>query len=251
MKGILFQEPLFIATIEGRKTQTRRTGGFNELIKQYPDDYKFIEMENDPRVLKFDKEGFPVEDKHANFKTKKLKGWYGCFEVLTGSDYDGTYFIPRYQPGETIYLKEPYRLDAQFGLPWYKYNLHGEDNTAYKWKNKLFMPAKHARYFIKITDVRAERLHEITEADAIAEGIESWTEERMVSKPTHYKVYYNEPGDDSSYSSCPVVSYETLWQKINGKDSWIANPLVWVYTYELTDRPKILTPKSPPRRVLK
>jgi len=77
----------------------------------------------------------------------------------------------------------------------------------------------------------------ITERDAIAEGVECWIEDRLKSKPIHYKVYYHEDGDDSTYSSSAITSYETLWQKINGKDSWNLNPWVWVIEFKQIQKP--------------
>lgn len=96
------------------------------------------------------------------------------------------------------------------------------------------MPKEACRIFLKLKSIRIERLNDITESDAIAEGIERWTEERMKSKPTHYKVYFQncKPEDLMSYTSDPIDSYETLWQKINGEKSWAENPFVWVYEFE-------------------
>jgi hypothetical protein len=99
------------------------------------------------------------------------------------------------------------------------------------------MPKDACRIFLEVTDVRVERLNEITESDAIAEGVERWIEERMKSKPIHYKLYFHEKGSECSYTSCPIDSYETLWQKINGENSWSENPFVWVYTFKQVERP--------------
>jgi hypothetical protein len=100
-------------------------------------------------------------------------------------------------------------------------------------RSPLFMPAEYARTILRITDIKAERLNDISEADAIREGVESWTEERMRSRPTHYKVYFQDtPDDPAFYCSTAVTSFETLWQSIHGKDSWKLNPWVWVISFE-------------------
>ena len=82
---------------------------------------------------------------------------------------------PRYKVGEVLYLKEPYtnEVDGHIGVA-YKYrpsNTDGISESEIKWKNKLFMPEKYARYFIKITAVRCERLQDISDEDCLKEGI--------------------------------------------------------------------------------
>jgi hypothetical protein len=82
-------------------------------------------------------------------------------------------YTPRYRKGEVLYLKEPYVIDLAQKRVTYKYgNNSGEAWQMPKWGNKLFMPEKFARYFIEITDVRAELLQDISDEDCIREGIE-------------------------------------------------------------------------------
>jgi hypothetical protein len=95
------------------------------------------------------------------------------------------------------------------------------------------MPEWAGRIFLKIESVNVERLQQITKQDAIAEGIGSYVEERMKSKPVHYQLYWTEPGDDSMYSSCPILSYESLWKLKNGPESWDADPWVWVIEFSI------------------
>ena len=78
----------------------------------------------------------------------------------------------RYRLNEEVYLKEPYIDDLSMDDVFYKY---GEEDPmldySYAWKNKLFMPESAARYFIKITGVRIERLQDISDEDCLKEGI--------------------------------------------------------------------------------
>lgn len=141
---------------------------------------------------------------------------------------------PRYKKGELLYLKEPYLDDLSMKKTFYKYRKsdlnelmkeYPEMNPDARgfWRNKLFMPQSEARYFIKITDVRVERLQEITEEDCIKEGIE------MNNHP-HGGWYWME----GYYSTDdPILAYERLIDKINGKGTWESNPFVFVYDYEL------------------
>jgi hypothetical protein len=147
----------------------------------------------------------------------------------------------KYQIGDILWVRETYRKAN--GMPTgYRYDWRAtaeEDGAPIDepWKPSIFMPKDACRIFLEVTDVRVERLNEITESDAIAEGVERWIEERMKSKPIHYKLYFHEKGSECSYTSCPIDSYETLWQKINGENSWSENPFVWVYTFKQVERP--------------
>lgn len=85
---------------------------------------------------------------------------------------------------------------------------------------------------IQITDVRAERLKNISEEDAISEGIDkkgdlyfNYVESEGYFKNSFQKEYF--------YKEIPKVSFMSLWSKINGIDSWIANPWVWVYEFKI------------------
>ncbi len=134
------------------------------------------------------------------------------FHYATTGQYpcrtDGEQIHPRYQVGEVVYIKEAYyRMDCEtMGF-----------EKSIKWLSPLFMPAKDARYFIRITDVRAVRLQEITPEDCISEGIStSWMGSSLVASD----------GD-------LIRRYEILWDSINKKNPWVTNPWVWVYTFKV------------------
>jgi hypothetical protein len=135
---------------------------------------------------------------------------------------------------DTLWVRETFQILPP-NMVFYKADT--ENKATGNWKPSIFMPKEACRIFLKLKSIRIERLNSISESDAIAEGIERWTEERMKSKPTHYKVYFQncKPEDLMSYTSDPIDSYETLWQKINGEKSWEENPFVWVYEFERTD----------------
>jgi hypothetical protein len=155
----------------------------------------------------------------------------------------------RFKKGMTLWVREtwcePILFDGFEQDYYYKAdNIQRSDirsrHIGNKWKPSIFMPKEACRIFLKLKSIRIERLKDISESDAIAEGIERWTEERMKSKPTHYKVYFQncKPEDLCSYTSDPIDSYETLWQKINGEKSWSENPWVWVYSFEKINKPE-------------
>lgn len=98
------------------------------------------------------------------------------------------------------------------------------------WKPSIHMPKAAARIWLQVTDVRVERLHQITEEDAVAEGIE-----RVPSVPfiIRYRDYI---GSAESFES-PIDSFGSLWESINGAGSWGANPWVWVVIFRRIETP--------------
>jgi hypothetical protein len=94
-----------------------------------------------------------------------------------------------------------------------------------KWRPSLFMCRWMSRLTLDVTAVRAERLHDISREDAIAEGIESQI------RPGYDRVYLNYLSGTFQYSS-PTASYHSLWNKINGTGAWGKNPWVWVITFK-------------------
>ena len=86
------------------------------------------------------------------------------------------------------------------------------------------MPKAYARIFLKVTNVRVERLQDISEEDAIAEGI--------IRVGDGWKDYSYKKENDAYRYRTPKQSYETLWNSINGKDAWEQNPYVFVYEFE-------------------
>jgi len=94
-----------------------------------------------------------------------------------------------------------------------------------KWKPSIFMPRSASRIALEITDIRVERLQKISEADAIAEGIEP------IVGPDGETYYGNYAKEDIGIYLPPIESYRTLWQSINGSESWANNPFVWVISF--------------------
>lgn len=89
------------------------------------------------------------------------------------------------------------------------------------WRPSIFMPRWASRILLEITSVRVERLHEITEEDALAEGITK----------TDLGFSYCE----NSYYTSAKEAYESLWKSINGVKSWVDNPWVWVITFKVVE----------------
>ena len=129
--------------------------------------------------------------------------------------------------GDIIWVRETFINQAD--AVYYKAD-NIETAKHYKWKPSLFMPKYACRIFLKCVSVNVERLQDIDEKSAINEGII----QNYDAKEGWYKNYlFKNP----NIIMLPKKSYMTLWQKINGKNSWEVNPFVWVYKFERTERP--------------
>lgn len=196
MKGIFFIEPLFNAVVDGIKTQTRVFNNYIEDVNRHYISFGYT------RVRKM---------RNGHFRL--------CNDNL-GSYID---YKSKYRIGETLYLKEPYynnideRIDYSFTTQYFPYDL----------KNKLYIPESSARYFIEITDIRFERLHEISESDCIKEGISNG----VCSGGSFWGVKYKK--EYTHYSETAHEAYANIFDIINGKGTWDNNPYIWVYDFKL------------------
>lgn len=85
--------------------------------------------------------------------------------------------------------------------------------------------------FLKVTKIRLERLQDITEADAIDEGVKQHADYGSTGDVHYGRV------DEALTDIDAVWSFATLWESIYGIDSWNENPFVWVYTFERINKP--------------
>lgn len=99
-----------------------------------------------------------------------------------------------------------------------------------KYRPGMFMPKTASRITLEITGVRVERLQDISEADAIAEGIDQFDYQGQTS----FRDYSldDEWAATSPMLDSPIASYKTLWETINGAGSWDLNPWVWVVEFK-------------------
>lgn len=203
IKPILFNTEMVRAILDGRKTCTRR------VIKPQPDE----------------KHTYPFGFVTDSTEKKEV----GCFG-FAANEYGGSiqYVKPpyRYAPGDILYVRETWCDDRQFthdstpGRYFYKASESGN----FKWKPSIHMPKEAARIWHKVTNVRVERLQEIT-----AEGIRN---EGISSMAVH-------AGD----MEIALKEWENLWNstiKKSDLDSygWEANPWVWVIEFERCEKPE-------------
>lgn len=165
----------------------------------------------------------------------------GCFAEIK---------CPYGYPGEIRYMREPlfkgpddyaYYLDDFISGDLETPVHHAITGEKIKWDWKietlsgLYMPKFAARTFMNLKSLRVEYLHDISDEDCIAEGVQKHGDK--------YAVFGLGNGLGSRYFlSKPRWAFCRLWESINGDESWYSNPLVWVIGYsKLADRGEIIT----------
>jgi hypothetical protein len=200
---ILFSSPMVQAILAGRKSMTRRTTGLDE-VNENPNDWKFT--------------GMYIQG--ANTDKPML---LASFQSLV-SESDVKFIKCPYADfvGDLLWVRETFCKVAD-GHFLYKAN---PEHQSMRWKPSIHMPKAAARIWLEITNVRVERLQDITEADAVAEGIEE-SDFDTVNNCRVFKHYgYQNAVTDE------LDSFKSLWHSINDEESWNANPWVWVIEFK-------------------
>ena len=195
MKKIMFSDKygLTQAVLEGRKTQTRRiadtAGRLRDITVR-----QALEEVNKGRACLFDG-GRPLA-----LSAYKLGETIAIAQKYADLAYDGEFFRLL---GKVIFEKGCY--------------------------NKMFVKADFMPHRIRITNIRVERLQDISEEDCIAEGV--WRDDNVGLEGTTY--WYH--GLANSSFRTPQQAYASLIDRISGKGTWESNPHVFVYDFELID----------------
>ena len=149
--------------------------------------------------------------------------------------------------GDILWVRESFRaIEQDFGSPRYEYRATETINTFDKWKPSIHMPYDACRLWLRIIDIRFERLHDITSYDAVKEGINYWNIDRdafeggeLIADYENYMWRDDERYEDYHFPTYadPISSYMSLWEKINGTQSLKSNPFVWVIEFERCSKP--------------
>lgn len=154
----------------------------------------------------------------------------------------GTTVTTRYQPGDRLYVREHWRGHVEYD-DLSPSEMGGEEPIIYladgaaetwgwgkadptKWgrhRQAMHMPRWASRITLLVTEVRVQRLQDISEADAVAEGIE-----RKPDDPDYFR-FYDGPRD--VWTKLPRSAYVSLWNSLHGSDAWAANPWVCAVTF--------------------
>lgn len=218
-RPIIFSTDMVKAIFEGKKTRTRR------VITHYS-------VPNDDLV---DFQEFLYIPENNDVMSPN-EGYYALFKCNANQDNRVIYFrCPYGKVGDRLWVREAWRTIMENGTPndfGVVYKDGGisfyQDNTKRtnypmeeKWRPSIFMPRWASRILLEITGVRVERVQDIDEGDAIAEGIPPFA-----------------PGGIKQTSTIPRKHFSTLWDSINDKRgySWSLNPWIWVIEFKRVAR---------------
>ena len=142
---------------------------------------------------------------------------------------------PPYKTGDILYIRETW-TQAPSGDYLYKANSLSKetDNTDsfFYWKPSIHMPKAAARIFLEVVSIRKERLQDITEEDAKAEGAEFYSPLDLTQMPLSLITCL--PNGSKVLNKTFRVGFYKAWQEINGKNRdarWNSNPTVWVIEF--------------------
>jgi hypothetical protein len=223
---ILMSGPMVRAILEGRKTQTRR---MVKLPKSKGLEYRF----EGARVDGGDNSPFSC-GQYFHMPFRSLSDGRDGWKQGTSARI----FCPYGAPGDRLWVKETHarihegilaHLDPepdngeQFNNGWSTvYRADGEPANwkqyGIHWKPSIFMRRQYSRLTLEIQDVRVQRLQDISEEDAKAEG---FIQMKVGGTP-------QEAIGHTSYHD----GYRYLWECLNGKGSWAKNPWVWVIEFK-------------------
>ncbi|MDB1947635.1 hypothetical protein PMY35_07355 [Clostridium tertium] len=226
MKPILFNTEMVKEIMEGRKAVTRR----------------IIKKTNNKDFIRFVTCSVPKGDEG------KVDFGRGSLEDIGNANID-EYVRPPYKVGDILYVRETWStqyngVDDDNGYGEYVYKADGvkldnSEGNCSKWRPSIHMPKEAARIFLKVTNVRVERLQDITEEGAIKEGIRVYTKDEKV-----YKYALNEEQYPWIVMTRePITPFCELWNSTIKKEqlnkySWQANPWVWVIEFERIEKGK-------------
>jgi hypothetical protein len=211
MKPIILSTPEVIAVLNGTKTMVR----------------KII----DPQPKPFD---LPLPMRLTELAEILKKQGKGYTHIHTDGVLKG-YVGPRqkYAIGDKLWVREKWKPnELPTGWPYHYYagndTFTNPDNE--RWYSSLSMPIDAARIFLKVTDIRAEKLQDIIGEDIFLEGV-------IQLGPGLWKNYIT---DKRRIEKCrPFKSqrkaYRSLWSSIYRQTSWVKNPYVWVISFEKTE----------------
>ena len=231
-RPIIFSAPMVRAILEGKKTQTRRK------MKVQPGPDALVTVEHYHPI---------VIDRHGDMQPGK--------EIFGAHWDDGEYGLksPYGAPGDLLWVRETWAKGETAGVAQYRATDPQCDDTTsgLRWRPSIHMPRWASRITLRIIDVRVERLHDITEDDARAEGCEArpfpgpwWQGYRDLGDgDLIHQQAIGETAPDwmiepKRMPPTPWLDrsardgFRSIWMGLHGLDAWDANPWVWVISFE-------------------
>lgn len=206
IKPILFNTEMVRAILNGRKSCTRRIVKPQQFVGMLPDKCK---------------DGIPEEF----LKGKKFMFKPYC--DMTDTELINTSYKAPYQLGDILYVRETF-IQAAAHIFWYKADDNSWISEGLRWKPSIHMPKEAARIWLKVKDVRVERLQDITGFSVQKEGIE---------------LDPNECAGKFDFITELFFLFQRLWDSTVKKSElehygWDANPYVWAIEFERCEKPK-------------
>jgi len=211
-RPILFSAPMVRALLEGRKTQTRRV-----MKPRPPGDLMHVVRLTSRAFFRF------YGDDHSAFAYDCPYGQPGDRLWVRETFYCDDF---RYPDGPKDELRErlEYRADHRCAN-WEAGCPCRDDQGRGGWRPSIHMPRWASRITLEVTDVRVERLQDISEEDAKAEGAEFHDGREVGHSGWRHDCHHG-----FVYATARE-GFAALWDSINGPDSWKANPWVWAITF--------------------
>lgn len=206
-RPILMSAPMVRAILEDRKTQTRRKVGLDKFCSRVPDGFKieyFVEEESE--------EWLAISNDESGEFPAGFNPWIKC---------------PYGTVGDRLWVRETFAESATGG---FVYRADDTDDNwmrrcwgKFAWTPSIHMPRRASRILLEITNVRIERLQNISRDDCIAEGIYEYQDGNYFYSP-----------ENGGYGS-PYAAYKALINKINGAETWGRNPWAWVIEFKVLE----------------
>jgi len=208
-RPMLFSGEMVKAILAGTKTQTRR------IVKPQPE------------TVEYWLHGKPSDKFNGicSLRDSSGSGW-----TISCGKFKPLYGMPAHQeiiggpiiPAAHIWVRETFYPSPNDSPTFCGYYRATDPGRKVKWKPSIFMPRAASRITLEITGIRVERLNEISEEDAEAEGA-PWICVPL-KEEGEVPIGITQHGHK--------MGYHKIWTKINGLESWDANPYVWVITFK-------------------
>lgn len=213
-RPILFSGEMVQAILDGRKTQTRRVVKHKSGMPHGLNAARNILRETMPGMFRLtDLWEFGVAS-NGRFGMERVKA------------------CPYGKPGDRIWVREswspaePGPIREGMAIA-YKQDFAGvNDGVIRRWKSPIHMFRWMSRITLEITTIGCERLQDISETDARAEGVCT-----LVDFPDRYRLYGEAADSITPWTWDARESFRTLWGSINGWGQWGANPWVWAISF--------------------
>ena len=217
IKPILFNTDMVRAILDGRKTVTRRVIKGN------------LKIEKDSGIAMY----HPKKGRMLNGRRYESVGYQGGIEHFVEKEAP-------YQPGDVLYVRETWGEGYEEGIYIYKADDKLANLPEFKESSKLIyhpsihMPKEAARIFLKVKDVRVERLQDMSDDDCEKEGLENFCK-KCSALFSNCDTCLNDGGIKEDFKE--------LWNSTINKSEldrygWDANPWVWVIEFERCERPE-------------